>query len=160
MFKSRVNITKTKGKIASFLLIFALLGCAVGDPFNASKDKIPALKPDMARIFVYRSFNPLALLRPLVFKLNGKNIADTYASTIFYHDVNPGKYLVNMGTREDDVAVNIAKGETIYLRYSVASDTISKANYIAELIKPKIAETELENVRLIKKDLRFPDEVK
>ena len=65
-----------------------------------------------------------------------------------------------MGTREDDVAVNIAEGETIYLRYSVASDTISKANYIAEVIKPKIAEAELENVRLIKKDLRFPDEVK
>lgn len=160
MFNFYKIISSTFTKFAAVLLIFSLLGCAVGDPFDASKDKIPTLKPNMARIFVYRSFNPLALLRPLVFKLNGKNIADTYASTIFYHDVKPGKYLLNMGTREDEVTFNIAQGSSIYVRYSVVSDTISKANYIVELIKPKIAESELGNVRLIKKALRFPDESK
>jgi hypothetical protein len=160
MFQSCVIITKTKGKIAPFLLIFSLLGCAVGEPFNSSKEKIPTIKPNMARIFVYRAFNPLALLRPLVFRLNSKSIADTYASTIFYHDVKPGKYLLNMGTREDDIALKITEGKTIYVRYSVVPDTISKANYIAEVIKPKIAEAELGNVRLIKKALRFPDEAK
>ena len=160
MFKTRLTITKTIGKIASFLLLFSLLGCAVGEPFNASQDKIPSLKPDMARIFVYRSFNPLALFRPLVFKLDGKNIADTYAATIFYHDVIPGRHLLNMATREDDVTFNVGKGETVYVRYSIAPDTISKSNYIVELIKPQVAESEQKNLRLIEKVLRYPDEHK
>jgi hypothetical protein len=160
MLESRVLITKITGKIASFLVIFLLLGCAVGNPFPEAKDEIPSLKPNMARIFVYRSFNPLALLRPLVFKLNGQNIADTYASTIFYHDVNPGKHLLNMGSRKEDVKLDLAEGETVYVRYSIADDTVSKANYIAEVIKPKVAVAELSNVRLIKKELRYPGENK
>ena len=160
MFKSHLTIAKTTGKITSLLILFSLLGCAVGEPFNESKGKIPSLKSDMARIFVYRNFNPLALLRPMVFKLDGKNIADTYAATIFYHDVMPGKHLLNMGNREDDVTFKVAKGETVYVRYSVAPDTVSKANYIVEIIRPQIAESEMKNVRLIEKALRYPDEHK
>ena len=95
-----------------------------------------------------------------MFKLDGKNIADTYAATIFYHDVRPGKHLLNMGNREDDVTFKVAKGETVYVRYSVAPDTVSTANYIVEIIKPQIAESEMKNVRLIEKALRYPDEHK
>jgi hypothetical protein len=160
MFNDHASITKILPKFSALLIIFTILGCAVGDPFDLSKDKIPTLKPDMARIFVYRSFNPLAMLRPINFKLDGKNIAESYASTIFYYDVTPGKHLVNMGTAADELSLNVLAGKTVFLRYSIVSDAISKANYIIELIDNKTAENDLKNVRLIKTELRFPDEAK
>jgi len=51
-------------------------------------------------------------------------------------------------------------GGSIYLRYSIVSDTVAKGNSIVELIDPKIATSELENVRLIEKIIRYPDELK
>ena len=140
------------------LLIFALSGCATGIPFNSAKDEIPPLKSDMGRIFVYRSFNPLALLKPLVFKLDGKNIADTFASTVFYHDVKPGKHTVNLKDAEKDLSFNLTMGGSVYLRYSIVPDSVSEGNAIVEMIDSKTAKTELDRVRLIEKNLRFPEE--
>ena len=160
MFEKRTMITKLCLKFSVVLIMFTLLGCAVGDPYEFAKAKIPTLKPDMARIFVYRSFNPLALLRPLVFKLDGKYIADSYASTIFYHDVTPGKHLVNMSSAKEDLLVNVSAGKTVFLRYSIVPDAISESNRIVELINSKTAQAELKNVRLIKTELRHPEESK
>ena len=158
VFKRRVVITRMSTKIIAFLLISTMLGCASGQPFDIAKDDLPTLKQNMGRIFVYRGFNPLALLKPLTFKLDGKNIADTYAATIFYHDVMPGKHVVNLNGG-DKFSFNITMGGSIYLRYSIVSDSVAKGNSIVELIDPKIATGELENVRLIEKIIRYPDEL-
>jgi hypothetical protein len=65
-----------------------------------------------------------------------------------------------MGTTEDNLSFNLAAGKTVYLRYSIVSDAISKANYIVELVDYKEAQIELGRIRLIEKVLRFPDESK
>jgi hypothetical protein len=72
----RLNLIKKLGLIA---LVFVLVGCASGEPYSAAKSKIPAIKSDMGRIFVYRSINPLAMFKPRVFTLDGKHVGDTYA---------------------------------------------------------------------------------
>jgi hypothetical protein len=142
------------------LIALSLIGCASGKLFDVGKDDIPALKPDMGRIFVYRSFNPLAMLTPLIFKLNGKNIADTYSATIFYHDVEPGTHVINFTNGDPNFSFNVSKGNQVYIRYSVVSDSVAKGNVSVDLVNPKIALSELGNVRLIEKKIRFPEEVK
>ena len=114
----------------------------------------------MARIFVYRTFNPLAFFKPLIFKLDGKNIGDTYISTVFYHDVTPGKHFVYRGTAEKDFSFNIEAGKTVYLRFTLVSDDVSKSNYQTTLIDSKTAKIALGGLSLIKKTIRYPDEAK
>ena len=147
-------------KITALSIFFTVMGCAIGDPFNAAKNEIPTLQPGKARIFVYRPFNPLALLKPLIFELDSQKIGDTYASTIFYHDVVPGKHSIQMGKDENDFTLNIEAGKTVYVRFSLVSDAVSKSNYQVTLVDSKTAEIEIENLFLIKKALRHPEENK
>jgi hypothetical protein len=154
---SQQNVAK---KVGMFILAVVLVGCATGEPFGTAKSKIPALKADKARIFVYRSMNPLALFKPRVFTLDGKPIADTYASTIFYHDVTPGSHDVNFNSGRDKLAINVPAGGKIYLKYSIVDDSVAIGNTAVTVIDNKIAEDELTGVHLIEAAIRNADEVK
>ena len=159
VFEKYIEKFRVLLRFSALLLAFSLVGCASGNLYSVAKNDIPTLKPDMGRIFVYRSFNPLSLLRPLVFKLDGKNIADTYSATIFYHDVKPGKHTINFTGGHPDFSFNLTMGGAVYIRYSVVPDEVAKGNAIAELVDPKVAINELKNVRLIEKKIRYPDEL-
>jgi hypothetical protein len=155
-FIQRNSITKL-GIIA---LTLVLVGCASGEPYGAAKSKIPAIKSDMGRIFVYRSINPLAMFKPRVFTLDGKHVGDTYASTILFHDVSPGKHVVNFNDGRDKLNINVPAGGSIYLKYYIVDDSIAVGNTAVDVIEPKIAESELTGVHLIETMIRNPDEVK
>jgi hypothetical protein len=154
---SQQNVAK---KVGMFILALVLVGCATGEPYGTAKSKIPALQADKARIFVYRDINPLAIFKPRVFILDGKPIADTFASTIFYHDVTPGSHDVNFNGGRDKLAINIPAGGKIYIKYIIVDDSIAIGNTAVTVIDNKIAEDELTGVHLIETTIRNADEVK
>ncbi len=147
-------------KIGMFALMLVLVGCASGEPYGTAKSKIPPLKPDMGRIFVYRSINPLAIFKPRVFRLDGKPIGDTYSATIMYHDTSPGKHVVNYNSDRSSLDINVPAGGSIYLKYSIVSDSVAIGNTAVTIIDTKTAESELPGIHLIETTIRNSDEVK
>jgi hypothetical protein len=151
------NIASKFGMLA---LVLVLVGCASGVPYGTAKSNIPAVKADMGRIYVYRSINPLAVFKPRVFTLNGKHIADTYAATIFYHDVTSGTHVVNYNEGQSNLSINVPKGGVIYLKYSIVDDSVAAGNTAVTIMDKNSAEAELTGVHLIEKIIRNPDEMK
>ena len=155
-FKAQIYFSK----IGLVILALALVGCAVGDPYGSAKNKIPEIKSDMGRIFVYRSRNPFALFHSRIFTLDGKHLADTLASTVFYYDAKPGPHVVDYNNGLSKLNINLSAGGKIYLKYSIVSDGTVKGNTAVEIIDPKIAEADLPGLQLIKPEIRHPDELK
>ena len=147
-------------KLGLLVVALVLVGCASGEPYGTAKSKIPALKSDMGRIFVYRSINPFAVFKPRLFKLDGKNIGDTFASTIIYHDVTPGKHVVNYNSGRSNLTINVSAGGKVYLKYPIVSDTVAVGNTAVEIIDSKTAQGELTGIHLVETMIRNPDEIK
>jgi hypothetical protein len=147
-------------ELVTVVLVLMLTGCATGESYVLAKSKIPALKSDKGRIFVYRTFNPLALFKPRKFTLNGKDIGDTFASTIMYHDVTPGKYEVNYNDSRDKLLINVPAGGVIYLKYGLVSDAVAIGNTTVTLIEKKLAEEDVteSGVFLIETLIRHPND--
>jgi hypothetical protein len=159
-FINRLSKQSVAKKIGMFILAVVLVGCATGEPYGTAKSKIPALKAGQARIFVYRDINPLAIFKPRVFILDGKPVADTFASTIFYHDVTPGSHEVNFNSGRNKLAINVPVGGKIYIKYSIVDDSIAVGNTAVIVVDNEIAEDELTGVHLIEATIRNADEVK
>jgi hypothetical protein len=74
------------------LLVFA--GCATQPGGTASQAPIPALQPNMARVWVLRSPSLGSVTTgadPMVYA-NGAAVAQSAQGTVFFHDVQPGTY--------------------------------------------------------------------
>jgi len=143
--------------LSSLLIAF---GCATGINYETAKVTIPALKSDMGRIFVYRKLNPFALLKPIIFTLDGKHIADTYTDSIIYHDVEPGNHVVNYNNGKNKLTVNVPKGKSIFIKYSIVDDSVAIGNVGVTVVEAKTAEIEMKSISLIEKKIRYPDELK
>jgi hypothetical protein len=145
-------------RLVTVVLALTLTGCAIGEVFKTAKNKIPALNSDKGRIFVYRTLNPLAIFKPRKFTLNGKDIADTFGSTILYHDVTPGKYEVNYNNRRDKLLIKVPAGGIVYLKYSLVDDSVAIGNTAVTLMEKKVAEKETNEsgIFLIETKIRYP----
>jgi hypothetical protein len=76
------------------LCLFALGGCAAQPAGTASQAAVPALQPDMARVWVLRQPSQMGTLTgadPMVF-VNGAPLAQSAPRTVFFHDFQPGTY--------------------------------------------------------------------
>jgi len=147
-------------KIGLVMLALVLVGCAGGEPYNSGKNQVPVIKSDMSRIFVYRSRNPFALFHSRIFTLDGKHLADTLASTVFYYDVKSGAHVVSYNGGRGKLNLNLSAGGKIYLKYSIVSDGVAEGNTKVEIIDAKTAEADLQGLHLIKPEIRHPDELK
>jgi len=75
------------------LLVFA--GCTAQPARTASQAAVPALQPDMARVWVLRQPSApggnVAAADPMVYA-NGTPLARSAQGTVFFHDFQPGTY--------------------------------------------------------------------
>lgn len=100
------------------LLIVMLAG---GSPvFAAAAPAASAPRPGLARIWVYRTYEPFqTLARPYV-RLNGAVTAISEPGGAFYRDVAPGRYLVTVDSDGQDAyqfaTVELVPGQTVYLQ--------------------------------------------
>lgn len=146
-----------------YLILFItslLVGCASGIPYQDSKNKIQVLSEGKGRIFVYRSSNPLEMLKPRVFTLNGQHVGDTFAGTVLYHDVKAGKHIVNYNGGRDSLTIHVPERGRVFLKYSIVSDTEAIGNTKIHLVTPAKGEPEILGKYLIETKIRNPDELK
>jgi Protein of unknown function (DUF2846) len=75
--------------------LFGLAGCAMQPTPNVALSSVPALQPNMARIWILRQRNVeaqnAAAADPAVF-INNVDLGHIEQGTVFYHDVAPGTY--------------------------------------------------------------------
>src|SRR2546423_5260340 len=97
-----------------------LVACASGPKMSEVSASIPGLKPDQARIYVYRSNSMLgAAIQPKVM-LNGKAVGESKPGGFFFVDVAPGAMEVTTTSEvEKKLSFTVAAGQTRYVRTSV-----------------------------------------
>lgn len=82
-------------RIAPWLGLLLLAGCAAQPTRTASQASVPALAPDMARVWVLRQPSApggnIAAADPMVYA-NGAPLARSSQGTVFFHDFPPGSY--------------------------------------------------------------------
>ena len=75
--------------------LLVLAGCAAQPAGTASQAPIPALQPNMARVWVLRQPSSpggnVAAADPMVYA-NGAPLAQSAQGTVFFHDFQPGTY--------------------------------------------------------------------
>ena len=146
-----------------YVLIFItslLIGCASGVPYQDSKNKVPVLSDGMGRIFVYRSANPLEMLKPRVFTLNAQHVGDTFAGTVLYHDVRVGKHIVNYNGGRDRLDIHVPERGKVFLKYAIVSDDEAIGNTKVIIVPPGRGELEILGKYLIETKIRNPNELK
>jgi hypothetical protein len=102
---------------AAIALTALVLGCAA--PAATSAAAIPPIPAGLARIWIYRQYDPnLSLARPYV-RLNGAIAGISEPGGAFYRDVAPGDYSVTVDSIGQDVgqwaSVAVVPGQQVYL---------------------------------------------
>jgi hypothetical protein len=98
------------------LLSAALAGCASGPKYAEIKNTIPALQPEMGRIYFYRSSALGAALKPDI-RLNGQVVGEMVPLGFFYVDRQPGSYLASATTEvEATLKIPLEANQTRYVR--------------------------------------------
>jgi hypothetical protein len=108
-------------RFGAIALVALVLGCAA--PAATSAAAIPPIPAGMARIWIYREYDPnLSLARPYV-RLNGSIAGISEPSGAFYRDVMPGVYEVSVDSIGEDVnqwaSVAVVPGQQVYLNVDV-----------------------------------------
>jgi hypothetical protein len=104
-------------RFAAIALVALVLGCAAPAATNAAA--IPPIPSGMARIWIYREYDPnLSLARPYV-RLNGAIAGVSQPGGAFFRDVMPGDYAVTVDSIGEDVgqwaSVAVVPGQQVYL---------------------------------------------
>jgi hypothetical protein len=97
-----------------------LAGCASGPKYAEIERSIPALQPEMGRIFFYRDSAIGAMIKPEIL-LNGQVVGEMVPLGFFYVDRAPGTYLASAKTEsETTVQVPLEANQTRYVRGSIS----------------------------------------
>jgi hypothetical protein len=138
-----MNVVKPPLKCAKALVYLAavaglLVGCASGPKFSDQTANIEPLRPDYARIYLYRLPALLgAAIQPAVL-LDGKKVGFAVPGGVFFVDVAPGKHIVSVTSDNELILpLNTAANETKYIRLTVEPSTWTSN------IRPVAVDTEI-----------------
>lgn len=131
------------------------MGCATfGSKYaNIKKDILP-LSKEKGRIVFYRPSGFYGGgMRPDI-HLNRSKIGISIPGTIFYVDVNPGKYLISIPTvlypGEQTANIEISENETVYIKSYMSGSAIGGRTNI-EVVNTELARAEIDDLELITK---------
>jgi hypothetical protein len=105
--------------LAMFVIAIGLGACAAAGPKGLSAAAVP-VPSDRARVYVYRDLNPYDTTEWTAVSLNGKKIGNNAPGTVFYRDVLPGTYEIEV--RSDQLypnqfkTVTLAPGSTVFAK--------------------------------------------
>lgn len=107
--------------------------------------KIPALKSDEGRIYVYRDSVFGAAITPAVYA-NGQEVGRSMANSFFYIDRPAGEYKISATTEvERSLSLALAPGETKYVKVSISMGLFAgRPNF--ELVNNAAAATALQSL--------------
>lgn len=128
------NRFSLRSRLAGAVVLVALtsLGLAPGVPALAAAVNslvVAPVSPGMARLWIYRAYEPYqSLARPYV-RLNGAIAGISEPGGVFYRDLAPGTYAVTVDSDGTDVqqfvSVNVAAGQQVYVKVLVSKDWAS-----------------------------------
>jgi len=120
-----------------------LSGCATGVKYQDMAATIPAVKPDQARVYFFRSSSMMgAAVQPQI-QLDGQVVGTSMPGGFFYVDKAPGNYLASTQTEtEKTLSFTLAAGETKYVS-TYPSFGVMVGRIVLELETPEKAKAEL-----------------
>lgn len=127
------------------ICVAAIAGCASGPKYSEMASKIPALKSDEGRIYVYRDSVFGAAITPAVYA-NGQEVGRSMANSFFYIDRPAGEYKISATTEvERSLSLALAPGETKYVKVSISMGLFAgRPNF--ELVNNAAAATALQSL--------------
>jgi hypothetical protein len=140
-------------RAAAGMLLLAIAGCA--QPSATSAVTIPPVSAGVARIWVYRDYEPYAGRGLPAVAANGGYIGASQLGGAFYRDVTPGHYHMTVETwgidSNQSADVNLAAGQTAYIKIVSLPSWVEQGNrasyerptFYAWLIPPQIAEADV-----------------
>ena len=132
-----------------FLLGLTLGACAGRSPYGDAKLWLEEIDPGQGRIFVYRHRNPLTMLYPFTFVLDGKEVADFHAGTGFFRDVKAGKHTITYNRGRQNLEIRVRENERIFIKYKITTDVTDPTNMVVEVVPPNKGDREMERTILI-----------
>src|SRR5262249_29863447 len=107
------------GLVALFLSL-ALGACASGPTYSEMQTSIPALAPDLGRIYVYRATVVGAAVQPSVL-VNGTVAGNAKPLGFFYVDGPAGDYTISATTEVTrTLTLGLVAGQTRYVRLAMS----------------------------------------
>lgn len=107
-------------RMLPLLLSAALVGCASGPKYAEIKNTIPELRPELGRIYFYRSSAMGAAVQPNIL-LNGQVVGEMVPRGFFYVDRAPGSYVASAKTEtETTLKISLEADQTRYVRGSIS----------------------------------------
>ncbi len=144
-----------RGLLSIMAGALALAACAAGQPPGAE----PALAPDKARLYVYRELDPNASLLWTEVSLDHRPIGDSGPGTVFYRDLPPGVYEIEV--RSDQLypgqfkTVRLTAGSRAFAEIQQApywgdpSYQSQGATFAVRIVEPSFGARQIEHLSLI-----------
>jgi hypothetical protein len=141
----------------SGLGLLVLAGCAVQPGGTASQAPVPALQPNMARVWVLRSPSLGSVTTgadPMVYA-NGAALAQSAQGTVFFHDFQPGTYRFTVqqyGVPTNQVdTLQLAPGTQAYVQVVAepayyAGSSATGATAVVMTMAPQEAQASMESL--------------
>jgi hypothetical protein len=119
---------RTAQAVGALLLALVMIGLApraqaLVEPYPTARPASPA--PGMARIWIFREYEPYESLATPYVRLNGAVIGVSQPGGVFYRDVAPGTYAVTVdsdGTDTNQFAtISLAPGQQAFIKVLVSN---------------------------------------
>lgn len=139
--------------LSAVAVMMSIVGCAtVGPKYSTVRNNITALSKENARIVFYRPDSLYATgMRPDIL-LEGKKVGISRPGTIFYVDVDPGKYRVTipaiMYPGETTLDITVSKNETVYVKNYMGGSAFGGRTNL-EVVPHEKATTEIDELVLM-----------
>ncbi|WP_417452769.1 DUF2846 domain-containing protein [Kiloniella sp.] len=144
-----LSFTKT---VVIFTILLPLTACGASKQAKPITGSLPAISPESARLYFYRSQVPfLAAIEP-DFLVNGKSVGTAKLNQVHYRDAQPGNYEIKISSDiETPVLILLKPGETRYFKAYGTTSVIRSYHAIKEVPEPE-ALKEIQGQKLLPPD--------
>ena len=145
-----LSFTKT---VLIFATLLTLTACGASKQAKPITGNLPAISPESARIYFYRSQVPfLAAIEP-EFLVNGKSVGSAKINQVLYRDAQPGNYEIKISSDiEKPILILLNPRESRFFKAYGTTSVIRSYHAIKEVPEPE-ALKEIQGQKLLPPDL-------
>jgi len=136
------------------LAVVVLAGCSSATAPRFDQTGVPPIPAGMARVYLYRAFEPYQSLAYVPVFLNRVDIGAVGPGKVLFRDVTPGTYTIEAKSEglwpDQTKTVALGAGQTVYAKLESFRGLDPTANvpepqttFVVVLIAPEIAEREM-----------------